>query len=239
MGRITPPGAVFADGGALPVSHTGYFAVGISRERKNDLVILGTDGKKRVSKKIQVMSYPWAVQRIDGLPNWYVDPPLKARKKIRKDNQRVFDCRTGESYPDPLFLKDGFSAPVEGPMTGVFGSQRILNGRSRSPHRGVDFAVAEGTLVVSPADGIVTLAATGMYLMGNVLMIDHGLGVQSIFIHLERILVREGDRIKKGEGIALAGKTGRATGPHLHWGVSAGATVVDPVRVLKGVYGIP
>ena len=169
----------------------------------------------------------------------YVDPPLEARKKIRRDNQRVLDCRTGESYPDPLFLKGGFSAPVEGPMTGVFGSQRILNGRSRSPHRGVDFAVPEGTLVVSPADGIVTLAATGMYLMGNVLMIDHGLGVQSIFIHLERILVREGDRIKKGEGIALAGKTGRATGPHLHWGVSAGATVVDPARVLKGVYGIP
>ena len=103
----------------------------------------------------------------------------------------------------------------------------------------MDFAAPEGASVVSPADGIVTLAATGMNLMGNILMIDHGLGVQSIFIHLNRVLVKEGDRIKKGERVALVGKTGRATGPHLHWRVSASATVVDPERLFNGVYGLP
>ncbi len=86
------------------------------------------------------MAYPWNVQRIDGLGNEYVDPPLEARKRIGRDNQRVFERRMGKSRAEPLFLRDGFSSPVEGPVTGVFGSQRILNGRSRSPHRGVDFA---------------------------------------------------------------------------------------------------
>ena len=239
LGRIKPLGAVFADGKALPVSSKGYFAVGVARDRKKDLIILGVAGKKRASAKVLVMAYPWTVQRIDGIPNEYVDPPLEARKKIHRDNERVFARRTGKSYPDPLFLKDGFSSPVKGSVTSVFGSQRILNGHSRSPHRGVDFAAPEGASVVSPADGIVSFVATGMYLMGNVLMIDHGLGVQSIFIHLDRILVKEGDRIKKGERVALVGKTGRATGPHLHWGVSAGATVVDPARLLKENYAIP
>ena len=239
VGRSKPPASVFVDGKTVPVSSKGYFTVGVSRDRKKDLIVLARDGKKRVSENILIMAYPWSVQRIDGLPDRHVDPPLEARKKISRDNQRVFDRRTGTSYPEPLFLKDGFSTPIDGPITSIFGSQRILNGHFRSPHRGVDFAAAEGDSVFSPADGIVSLTATGMVLMGNVLMIDHGLGVQSIFIHLDRILVREGDRVQKGKPVAWVGKTGRATGPHLHWGVSAGATVVDPARLLDRIYGVP
>ncbi len=233
LGQIRPPASVFVDGTAVPVSVDGYFIIGISRERKNDLVVLGTDGAGKVSARVLIMKYSWAVQRIDGLADEYVEPPLKAMRQIKRDNRRVQNYRTGKSHPEPLFLKDGFAVPVTGPVTSIFGSQRILNGRARSPHRGIDFAAPEGTPVVSPADGIVTFAKTGMYLMGNVLMVDHGLGVRSFFIHLNGILAREGALVKKGEKIALVGKTGRATGPHLHWGVSVGATLVDPARLLN------
>lgn len=239
VGRSKPPVSIFVDGKSVQVSSKGYFAVGVPRDRKKDLIVVAADGEKKVSETILIMAYPWSVQCINGLPHQYIDPSLEARKKIKKDNQRVLTRRKGISYSHPLFLDDGFSAPVDGPMTSVFGSQRILNGKSKSPHRGVDFAAAEGASVFSPADGIVSLAATGMYLMGNVLMIDHGLGVQSIFIHLDRVLVREGDQVQKGKPVARVGKTGRATGPHLHWGVSVGSTVVDPVRLLNGIYGVP
>jgi len=238
VGQCKPPAAVFVDGKAVTVSSKGYFAVGVSRDRKKNLIVLATDGGKKVSEVVLIMAHPWSVQRIDGLSNQYVEPPLAARKKIQKDNQRIRDCRAGTSYSDPLFLKDGFSTPVEGAKTSDFGSLRILNGRSRSPHRGVDFAAVEGASVFSPADGIVSLTATGMVLMGNVLMIDHGLGVQSVFIHLDRVVVQKGERVQKGQTVAHVGKTGRATGPHLHWGVSVGTTAVDPVRLLDGIYGI-
>ena len=132
----------------------------------------------------------------------------------------------------PLFLNTGFIAPVKGSITGVFGSQRILNGKPRSPHQGVDFSALLNTPVHCPADGIVRLAAPNMYLMGNTLVIDHGLGVQSIFMHLNRILVKEGDAVKQGAAIGRVGKSGRATGPHLHWGVSVGTIPVDPARLL-------
>lgn len=233
VGRIEPVGTVFLKGQELPVSSKGYFAIGVPREQKTDLLITAISGKNKVSKTVRVLAYQWKIQRINGLPKRQVNPPPEALLRIKKDNQKVREIRQTGVHPVPLFLRGGFITPVEGTITGVYGSQRILNGQPRSPHRGVDIAADRGTPVVSPANGIVRLAAKDMYLMGNTLMIDHGLGVVSIFIHLDSINAGEGEHIAQGEIVARVGKTGRATGPHLHWGISVGSTSIDPARLLN------
>lgn len=242
IGKVEPPSPVFVGGKKYPVSKDGYFVIGVPRLQKTDLPITAIHGNRKVSKTLRVLAYKWKIQKIDGLPKRHVNPPPEAVKQIKRDNQKVRDIRQSGVHPVPLFLRDGFIFPVEGPITGVYGSQRILNGQPRSPHRGVDFAASKGSPVRSPANGIVRLVAMNMYLMGNTLMIDHGLGVVSIFIHLDSIIAEEGDRIKQGEIVARVGKTGRATGPHLHWGVSVGETSIDPARLInipwyqKGTY---
>jgi murein DD-endopeptidase MepM/ murein hydrolase activator NlpD len=233
VGKVEPVGTVFLKGQELPVSGRGYFVIGVPRLQKTDLLVTAISGKNKASKTVRVLAYKWKVQRIDGLPKRQVNPPPEALIRIKKDNQKVREIRQAGVHPAPLFLKGGFIAPVEGPVTGVYGSQRILNGQPRSPHRGVDIAAAKGTPVVSPANGIIRLAAKDLYLMGNTLMIDHGLGVMSIFIHLDSIDAGQGEPIEQGDIVARVGKTGRATGPHLHWGISVGSTSIDPARLLN------
>ncbi len=232
LGKVEPPSTVYVNGKPYPVSARGYFVLGVSRLRKKDILVWSkTDGKK-ASKIVRVLAYPWPIQRIDGLPNTYVNPSPENVKRIRNDIRKVRSLRMATANLMPFFLKKGFIAPVKGPITGVFGSQRILNGEPRSPHHGLDFAAPMNTLVRCPADGIVRLAARNMYLMGKTLIIDHGLGVQSIFMHLNRISVKVGDAVKQGDVIGRVGKTGRATGPHLHWGITVGPIPVDPARLL-------
>jgi murein DD-endopeptidase MepM/ murein hydrolase activator NlpD len=239
VGKVEPAATVFLKGKEQPVSGEGYFVAGVPRLQKTDLLFSAISGKRRVSRTVRVLAYKWKIQRIDGLAKRYVSPPPEALARIKKDNQKVREIRQAGIHPAPLFLDGGFIAPVEGVVTGVYGSQRILNGQPRSPHRGVDFAAARGTPVVSPANGIVRLAAKDMYLMGNTLMIDHGLGVMSIFIHLDSISAREGDRVEQGKIVARVGQTGRATGPHLHWGISVGPISIDPARLLNKENFIP
>ena len=233
VGQVDPVGTVLLKGKKLPVSGRGYFVIGVPRLQKTDLLIKAINGKNKVTKIVRVLAYKWKVQRIDGLPKRHVSPPPKALKRIKNDNKKVRKIRQAGVHPVPLFLIGGFIAPVEGTITGVYGSQRILNGQPRSPHSGLDIAAARGTPIVSPANGIVRLAAKDMYLMGNTLMIDHGLGLVSIFIHLDSISAGEGERVEQGEIVARVGQTGRTTGPHLHWGISVGSTSIDPARLLN------
>jgi murein DD-endopeptidase MepM/ murein hydrolase activator NlpD len=233
VGQVEPASTVFLKGKALAVSGRGYFVIGVPRLQKTDLLITARHGINEVSKTVMVMAYEWKVQRIDGLPKRQVNPPPEGLKRIKKDNQKVRAIRHSEVHPVPLFLNGGFIAPVKGRITGVYGSQRILNGQPRRPHSGVDIAAPRGTAVVSPANGIVRLAAKDMYLMGNTLMIDHGLGLVSIFIHLDSISAGEGEPVAQGDTVARVGKTGRATGPHLHWGISVGSTSIDPLRLVN------
>lgn len=233
VGQVEPVGPVYLKGKKLSVSSGGYFVIGVPRLQKTDLLITAGHGKDEVSKTVLVMAYEWKVQRIDGLPKRQVNPPPKALKRIKNDNKKVRTVRQAGVHPVPLFLDGGFITPVKGRITGVYGSQRILNGQPRRPHSGVDIAAATGTAVVSPANGIVRLAAKDMYLMGNTLMIDHGLGLVSIFIHLDSISAVEGVSVARGDIVARVGSTGRATGPHLHWGISVGPTSIDPMRLLK------
>ncbi len=239
VGKVEPPSMVYVGGKEHPVSAGGYFVVGVPRQRKKDLSVWSKKGDKKVAKIVRILAYNWKIQRIDGLPTPYVNPSPEGLKRIKNDNQRIRTLRQAKPNLVPLFLEDRFIPPVKGPITGVFGSQRILNGQPRRPHSGVDFAAPMNTPVFSPAAGVVRLVAGNMYLMGNTLMIDHGLGVQSIFIHLNRITVQEGAYVKQGAVIGRVGKTGRATGPHLHWGVSVGTIPVDPARLLNKITGIP
>jgi len=239
VGKIQPPAPVHVGGKMIPVSPEGYFVIGIPRLQKKDLSVWTKAGNKKIFKIIRVLAYRWNIQRIDGLPDQYVNPSPENLKRIRNDSQTIQAIRRAKPYPVPLFLKHGFGLPVKGRITGVFGSQRILNGHPRSPHQGVDFAAPLNASVYSPADGTVRLVGRNMYLMGNMIMIDHGLGVQSIFIHLNSITVKKGDQVHRGDIIGRVGKTGRATGPHLHWGVSVGTVPVDPARLTGKNIWIP
>ncbi len=239
VGRVLPLTTVSVGGTTCPVSPQGYFVIGVPRQQKTDLLVLAQVGNKKTFKIIRILAYQWQTQRIDGLPEWYVNPPPEGLKQIKEDSKRIRAIRQAKPYPVPLFLENGFIKPVQGSVTGIFGSKRILNSQPSSPHRGVDFAAPMDTPVYSPADGIVKLVAKDMYLMGNTLIIDHGLGVQSIFIHLNSIEAKESEFVKQGATIARVGKTGRATGPHLHWGISVGTIPVDPVRILKKSVFIP
>lgn len=117
---------------------------------------------------------------------------------------------------------------MEGPISGVFGSQRIFNGQPRAPHSGVDIAAGRGSTVVAASRGIVTLAEKNLFFNGNVVIIDHGLSLSTVYVHLDEITVRKGQRVNIGEPIGKVGATGRVTGPHLHWGANVAGQAIDP-----------
>jgi murein DD-endopeptidase MepM/ murein hydrolase activator NlpD len=232
VGRVVPSADVWTGGKALTVSTAGYFVIGLPRDQENDAVVLARQGDSQKKRTIRILARKWRIERINGLPKKKVSLDQAALRRIKADAQRVNAVRASPPDPVGMFLEKGFTLPVEGRVSGVFGSQRILNDKPRSPHRGLDIAAPTGTPVLSPADGIVRLVADDMYLMGNTMMVDHGLGVRSIFIHLDRILAKKGDRVTQGDLIARVGQSGRATGPHLHWGVFVGTVAVDPEKVV-------
>ena len=232
VGKVVPASEVWTGGEALTVSAGGYFVIGVPRNLKSDIVVLAKNDAERVKRTVRVMARKWRIERIKGLPKKKVTPDPETLARIQADNRKVNDVRSAPPSSAALFVEKGFSLPVKGRVSGVFGSQRILNDKPRSSHRGLDIAAPMETPVIAPTDGIVRLVADDMVLMGNTLIVDHGLGVRSIFIHLDRILVNEGDAVSQGDVIARVGKSGRATGPHLHWGVFVGTIAVDPQKVV-------
>jgi len=232
IGRVTPGARLWVNGEPHAVGSQGYFVVGFHRNLKRNLLVRARKDGDEISRTIRTLKYEWNVQHIKGLPNNYVHPGKEEQLQMQIDAGKIKDVRRTPPYIMPLFHKKGFIIPVAGRISGVFGSQRILNGEPRNPHSGVDIASPTGTAVHSPTDGIVRLVVKDTFLMGNVLMIDHGMGVTSIFIHLNSVAVAEGDLVRQEEIVARVGQTGRATGPHLHWGVSVGSTAVDPLRLI-------
>ena len=236
VGRADPGSDIWVNGRPQPVGSQGHFVIGVPRDLKRDLLVKARHKNGTASHTIRTLKYDWRMQYIDGLANNHVNPEQKERTRIEMDRTKIKTVRKTPPYVLPLFLKKGFIMPVNGRISGVFGSQRILNGEPRAPHSGIDIAAPRGAPARSPADGIARLVAADTFLMGNVLMIDHGLGVSSIFIHLDSVAVSEGDLVRQGEVVARVGQTGRATGPHLHWGVSVGSTPVDPLRLIGKKY---
>lgn len=239
VGQVDPGSKIWVNGLPQAVSSQGHFVIGVPRDLKIDLLVKARHVNHTASHTIQILKYNWHVQQINGLANNYVNPGQDEQNRIKMDRKKIKTVRRTPPYVLPLFIKKGFIMPVKGRISGIFGSQRVLNNEPRSPHSGLDIAAPRGTPAQSPADGIARLVAENTFLMGNVLMIDHGLGVSSIFIHLDSVTVSEGDLVRQGEVVARVGQTGRATGPHLHWGVSVGSTPIDPLRLVGKTFSQP
>ena len=215
----------------VKVSKDGYFAFGLDRERKYDVVIqIEKDGStNKIIKKVQKRKYN--IQRIDGLEEKKVTPPEEVYARIKKENKLIAIAR--EINSDLDFFKNKFNLPLENAIiTGVYGSQRILNGKPRWPHYGIDFAGDLGTPIKAMADGIVTLAENDLYFTGATLIFDHGHGISTLYMHLDKIFVEKGDIVKQGDVIGTVGSSGRSTGPHLDVRLNWFGTRLDPATVL-------
>ena len=219
FGRAAPGSTVSFNGQAVRVSPDGQFILGLDRDEgpKAHLMVART-GVATDRREFAVAPRTYDIQHIDGLPPGQVNPPPEAQKRIAQDYREVRAARLRDT-PLTAFAR-GFIWPCIGPISGVFGSQRVLNGEPKQPHYGVDVALPTGSKVVAPADGIVSLAVPDMYYTGGTLMIDHGHGLSSAFLHLSKLHVKHGQEVKQGELVAEVGATGRVTGPHLDWRVN-------------------
>ncbi len=227
-----PPGSrAMLDDKELMVSDGGDFVLGFGRDEKatRTLLVKLPDGKTW-KKALTPESREFDIQHIDGLPPEQVTPPPEVLERIREEARLIRSARERrDSRTDWL---DGWIWPATGPITGVYGSQRILNGEPRNPHWGLDIAAPTGTPVKAPAGGIVSLTHPDMYFSGGTIFIDHGHGLVSAFLHLSEILVEDEQHVEQGEIIGKVGATGRATGPHLDWRINIGDTRVDPYLLL-------
>ena len=231
VGVTDPSSKIIIDKKNVKVSEDGYFVFGIDRDRKFDLTItkINNGKKEKIIKKVLKRKYN--IQRIDGLEESKVTPPESVYKRIKKENNKIGEARAINS--DLPFFKNQFIMPVEGIISGVYGSQRILNGKPRWPHYGIDIAAKRGTMIKSSGSGVVTMAEDDLYYTGGTIIMDHGHGISTIYSHLETVLVSVGDKINKGDLIGTVGSTGRSTGPHLDFRVNWFQTRLDPMSILN------
>lgn len=231
FGQTEPGTTLVLDDLTVRVDDDGAFVFGFHRDAPATatLVITRPDGAVE-RRELTVDSREFDVQRIDGLPENMVSPPQEVMDRILKDIAEVKAARSADR-PESDF-RSGFVWPATGRISGVYGNQRILNGKPRQPHYGIDIAAPTGTPVVAPADGVVTLAATDHYYTGGTLILDHGHSLSSTFIHLDSVAVAVGQHVRQGDVIGTIGATGRATGPHLDWRMNWRDRRLDPAYVV-------
>ncbi len=231
IGKTDPSAKIIVDKKEVKVSKDGYFVFGLDRDRKFDLTITKIiNGKKEIITK-QVLKRKYNIQRIDGLDEKKVTPPESVYKRIKEENNKIGEARAINS--DLSFFKNQFIMPVEGIISGVYGSQRILNGKPRWPHYGIDIAAKQGTMIKSSGSGVVTMAEDDLYYTGGTIIMDHGHGISTIYSHLETVMVSVGDKINQGDIIGTVGSTGRSTGPHLDFRVNWFQTRLDPMSLIN------
>ena len=227
LGKTEPGSDVFIDKKKVKVTSDGYFAFGLSRDRKNDVVI--TINKKKIVKKVFKREY--RIQRIDGLEEKKVTPPEEVYERIKRENKWIGEARSVNT--DLAFFKNKFINPLENAIvTGVYGSQRILNGKPKWPHYGIDFAAEEGTEIKAMLDGVVTLAEPDLFYTGGTLIFDHGHGISTLYMHMKTLMVKKGQKVEQGDVIGTVGSTGRSTGAHLDVRLNWFQTRLDPATVL-------
>ncbi|QMU60576.1 MAG: peptidoglycan DD-metalloendopeptidase family protein [Gammaproteobacteria bacterium] len=226
IGHITPGYKVKINDHSVRVSVNGEFIIGFGRDypANAELRVTRQDGSE-YHHILQIEQREYKIQRINGLPKAQVSPNEKALERIKQESKNISRARSLDE--ERIDFKAEFIWPIKGPITGVYGSQRILNGEPRQPHYGIDVAAPTGAPVIAPAAGVVTYA-DNMYFSGGTLVLDHGHHLSSSFLHLDKILVQVGDRIKQGEKIALVGATGRVTGAHLDWRMNWHGQRIDP-----------
>ncbi len=218
IGKAAPGSKLSFEGQTLKLSDDGRFVIGLDRDAKPEVELRITPpGGVAIVETHEVARREWDVQPLTGIPPKFVDPPAKVQKRIAAEQVIIKRARTRDTAIDDFATP--FIWPAKGRISGVFGSQRVLNGKPKSPHYGVDVAVPVGTPLVAAAGGIVSLAEPDLYFTGGTVFIDHGHGLQSVMVHMSRLDVKVGDRIEQGQQVGLSGATGRVTGPHLHWGL--------------------
>jgi murein DD-endopeptidase MepM/ murein hydrolase activator NlpD len=231
IGRVTPGTTVAFQGRPLRLSSDGLFVIGFDRDAplESVLTLRAADGRE-TRHPVRIAARTYDIQRIDGLPQHQVTPPPEDLTRIQREAALA---RTARQRDDPRTdFAQAFIWPVHGRISGVYGSQRILNGAPRQPHYGVDIAAPAGTPVKAPADGVVSLVHPDMFFSGRTLILDHGHGVSSTFLHLSAILVREGQAVRQGEVIARVGASGRVTGAHLDWRMNWFGQRIDPTLLV-------
>ena len=227
IGKTEPGSKIFIDKKKIRVSQDGFFAFGLGRDRKNDIVI--KINEKKIVKKVFKREYN--IQRIDGLEEKKVTPPEEVYERIKRENKWIGEARAINT--DLVFFKNKFINPLENAIvTGVYGSQRILNGKPKWPHYGIDFAAKEGTEIKAMLDGVVTLVENDLFYTGGTLIFDHGHGISTLYMHMEKILVKKSQKVKQGDIIGTVGSTGRSTGAHLDVRLNWFNVRLDPATVL-------
>ena len=232
LGKTDPKSIVFIDNRKIRVSNEGFFAFGLDRDRKNNVLIKIKNKKETKVIEKKVFKRKYKIQRIDGLPPKQVTPPPEVFDRIKRDNKLIGKARAINSKL--VFFKDKFIYPIDKYIiTGVYGSQRILNGKPRRPHYGIDFHAPEGTPVKAMMDGVVTLVENDMYFTGGTIIFDHGHGISTLYMHMKDINVEKGQKIKKGDIVGTLGQSGRATGPHLDIRLNWFEIKLDPASILN------
>ncbi len=239
-GHFTPGGLVFGrtcaecqvvfQGRQVPVTATGDFIIGFGRDAalSKELQVTSPEGQVR-QQPLQLEPRDYRIQRIDGISQGLMEPSPEDLERIGREAEEIAavrqQLRVNRDFLEP------FQWPLTGRITGVYGSQRIFNGEPRQPHFGIDIAAPTATAVRAPAGGVVTYAHPGMFFAGTTLVVDHGHGLSSTFLHLQEILVEVGQEVTQGQIIATVGATGRVTGPHLDWRLNWFDVRLDPALV--------
>ena len=227
VGEIAPGSTVEFDGRDIRVSETGVFIIGFGRDEGSELVLAARfPNGTREERAIKVAPREYKIERVDGVPPRTVNPDPEDFDRIRAESALIRQARSIDDARTDFL--PGFTWPAKGRISGVYGSQRVLNGEPRRPHYGVDVAAPTGSPVYAPADGLVTLSYEDMFYSGGTLILDHGHGLSSTFLHMSKLVVEEGVYVKRGDKIGEIGATGRATGPHLDWRMNLLGRRLDP-----------
>ncbi len=227
FGQAAPGSTVILDDRELLVSSEGRFLFGFGRDDTGSVSLeVREPDQAPVRRTLDIAPREYNIERVDGLPPATVTPPPEVLERTRREAALVAQARTRRD--NRTDWADGFTWPAQGRLSGFYGSQRILNGEPRRPHFGVDVAAPTGTPVLAPAPGIVTLAEPDLYFSGGTLIIDHGQGLTSTFLHLSAVSVPVGEIVTTGDKIGEIGATGRASGPHLDWRMNWYNKRVDP-----------
>jgi len=230
VGAVAPGATVVFGDRTVPVASDGRFLLGIDRDAPPDAALIVTTNGVREVKRLTVAPRDWKIEKVDGVPQKLVTPDPETLKQILAENKLMQAARAKlELTP---YFQSGLIQPAQGRISGVFGSQRILNGTPGSFHAGLDIAAPIGTPVRAAADGVVALKHDMMVMTGNTVVLNHGYGLQTVYIHMNKINVADGQQVKQGDVIGEIGMTGRASGPHLHFGVTWFDTRLDPQTVL-------
>lgn len=231
VGTVLTGSVVKLDGKLVNVTRDGRFLFGFGRDArpKSTLEIVYPDGR-RVLRDLEVRQRKYRIQRIDGLPPKMVTPPPELLARIEDEGAAIRAARA--KYTEQADFSPHFVWPVVGRVSGVYGSQRVLNGEARQPHLGVDVAAPVGTPVKAAAAGTVTLARDDLYYTGGTVVIDHGLGLSTAYSHLSAVSVKVGQKLKQAEVIGTLGATGRVTGAHLDWRVNWFQERLDPALLV-------